>query len=441
VPRADQISLDPVVLAFAAGAMLLTAFVCALAPAWFVLSRDLLSSVRGAAHSTTGDRAVVASRRAVLVLQVAVVVVLLVGSGLLLRSFWRLQHVDLGFSADGVVTMEMRLLNPKYREPGRLAAFNRELLQRMRAVPGVANASVTTAVPMRGVDFMMVIGPEGQTALPGNARWVDPEYFKIMHLRLLAGRIFTDGDTATSEPVTVVSESYGRRYFGAASPLGRTLKTSDGRFRIIGVVRDTRYANAAREPFPAFYLSVSQDPSELLCLVAEPQPGMRAAVVDGMRTAIQALDAEQPVEGITTIDQIVSQSTADRRFYAVATGAFAFVALALAIAGVFGVVSRTVGERKRELAIRAALGAEPRRLVTAVYGYGVVPAAIGTAIGLAVAFAASRLLQSFLFEIAPTDAATYAGATALVIAVTAAACYLPARRALRVPPMLVLKTD
>jgi len=441
VPRADQISMDPAVLAFATGAMLLTAFVCALAPAWFVLSRDLLSSVRGAALSTTGDRSVVAWRRGVLVLQVAVVVFLLVGSGLLLRSFWRLQHVDLGFSADGVVTMEMRLLNPKYFDPGRLAAFNRELMERVRGIPGVANAGVTTAVPMRGVDFRMLIGPEGQKKQVGNARTVDPEYFKILHLRLIAGRVFTNADTAASEPVVVVSESYGRQYFGAASPLGRILKSSDSQYRIVGVVADTRYADAARDPYPAFYIPLSQDPSTLLCLIAEPRPGMRAAVADGMRAAVQALDPEQPVEGITTIDQIVSASTADRRFYAVATGAFALVALALAIAGVFGVVSRTVGERRRELAIRVALGAAPRRLLAAVYGYGVVPAAIGTGIGLAGAFAASRLLRSFLFEIAPTDATTYAGSAAVIFLVTAAACYLPARRTLRVPPMLVLKTD
>jgi len=287
----------------------------------------------------------------------------------------------------------------------------------------------------------MLIGPEGQKKQVGNARTVDPEYFKILHLRLIAGRVFTNADTAASEPVVVVSESYGRQYFGAASPLGRILKSSDSQYRIVGVVADTRYADAARDPYPAFYIPLSQDPSTLLCLIAEPRPGMRAAVADGMRAAVQALDPEQPVEGITTIDQIVSASTADRRFYAVATGAFALVALALAIAGVFGVVSRTVGERRRELAIRVALGAAPRRLLAAVYGYGVVPAAIGTGIGLAGAFAASRLLRSFLFEIAPTDATTYAGSAAVIFLVTAAACYLPARRTLRVPPMLVLKTD
>jgi putative ABC transport system permease protein len=441
VPRADQIRLDPAVMLFSAALMLVTALLCALGPAIFVLRRDLLATVRSASPSTTADRGVMASRRAVLVVQVAVVVLLLVSSALLLRSFWKLQHVDLGFSADGVVTMEMRLINPKYRREGSVAAFNEALLSRVRAVPGVARAGVSTAVPMRGVDFRIVIGPQGQTPQVGAGRTVDPEFFRIMNLRLIAGRTFTDADTAGSEPVVVVSVSYGRRYFGDASPIGRALRMDDRDLRIVGVVGDTRYADAAREAFPAFYMPLAQHPSALLCVVAEPQPGMTAAVARGLREAVRALDPEQPVQDITTIDQIVSQSTSDRRFYAVSTTGFALVALALAIAGVFGVVARTVSERRRELAIRVALGAEPRRLLRLVYGYGLVPAAIGTCVGLAASLAAARWLRSFLFEIAPTDSRSFGAAAALILLVTAAACYLPARRALRMAPMHVLKSD
>jgi putative ABC transport system permease protein len=441
VPRADLIQLDPAVLAFALGAMLVTAFVSSLAPAVFVMRRDLLATVRLASHSTTGDRGVVASRRAVLALQVAVVVLLLVCSGLLLRSFWRLQHVDLGFRAEGVVTMEMRLLNPTYREPARLDAFREHLLSQVRAIPGVARAGLTTAVPMRGVDFMYVIGPAGQRALMGNARMVDPEYFNVMNLRLLAGRTFTDADKAGSEPVIVVSQSYARRYFGDASPLGQTLQASDRQYRIVGMVADVRYASVAREPFPAVYMPATQERAWLICLVVEPRPGSRAAVVDALRGAVHRIDPEQPVEGITTIDQLVTDSTADRRFYAVSTGAFAAVALLLAVAGVFGVVARTVTERRRELAIRVALGADPRRLGRLVLGYGFLPASVGTFAGLAAAFGVSRLLRTFLFEIAPTDPATYAAAAALVLGVTVLACYLPARRTLRLAPMAVLKSD
>jgi putative ABC transport system permease protein len=164
-------------------------------------------------------------------------------------------------------------------------------------------------------------------------------------------------------------------------------------------------------------------------------------VAEGLRRAIQALDPEQPVGGLTTIGEILSESTADRRFYALATGAFGVVALALAVAGVFGVVARTVTERRRELAIRVALGAEPRRLLRLVYGYGLLPAGLGTIAGLAAAFVVSRALESLLFEITPHDAATYVAAAAVVLAVTSVACYLPARRTLRMQPMAVLKSD
>ena len=440
VPRVDQIGVDPMVLGFAGLLMLLTTAVCGVGPAWIVLRRDLLDEVRRAPASSTGDRAILLSRRLIVSGQVAIVVLLLVGSSLLLRSFWRLQQVDLGFTTGDVVTMETRLVGPRFWKPGRIAAFQQDLLARVRAVPGVARAGLTTAVPMRGVDFVMSVGSKGGPNQAGNMRSVDPEFFRVMQLPLKAGRFLDARDTATSEPVAVVSESYGRLHFGSASPLDRILDI-DRDVRIVGVVGDVRYADVTRDPYPAFYLPSAQHPTEIICLVIEPQPGALASVVSGLRAAAQAVDPNQPVEGITTIKQIVSQSTADRRFYAVTTGAFASVALLLAIAGIFGVVSRTVSERKRELAIRVALGAEPRRLLRLVYGYGLIPAAAGTLAGLAAAYAGSRLMRGFLFDIAPTDVATFAGAAVTVLAVTALACYLPARRTLRVQPMVVLKSD
>jgi putative ABC transport system permease protein len=241
--------------------------------------------------------------------------------------------------------------------------------------------------------------------------------------------------------VAVVSRSYGRQFFGDESPIGRTLRATRHDIRIVGVVDDTRYRRVDREPAPALYLPLAQDPNTVVCLVVEPQPGMRAAVSGALRGVVAALDPEQPVEGITTIDQIVSQSTADRRFYAVTTAAFGGVALALAIAGVFGVVARTIAERRRELAIRVALGAEPRRLLGRVYSYGLVPAMAGTAIGLVASAVLARTLSSFLFEIAPTDGVSFAAAAAIVLLVTTAACYLPARRTVRLPPMAVLKSE
>jgi putative ABC transport system permease protein len=291
---------------------------------------------------------------------------------------------------------------------------------------------------MRDSEPTITIGPAGQQAQPGRLRSVDPDYFEIMHLRLRAGRLFMAQDT---EPVAVVSESYGRQFFGNDSPVGRTLRSDDRDVRIVGVVSDIRYADPSRAAFPALYRPFSQEPTWRFSLLVEPEPGMEAPVVAGIRTGVRAIDPTQPVGGLTTIDQLVSESTAERRLYAVSTGAFAAVALALAIAGVFGVVARTVSERRREIAIRVALGAEPRRMVRLVYGYGLLPAAAGTLAGLSLALASSRLLRGFLFEIAPNDFVTFAAAASIVLAVTAAACYLPARRTLQVQPMAILTSE
>ncbi len=441
VPRGSEIGIDWQVLAFAIGATAITTLVCGLTPAWLALRRDVQSALRQASGTATADRALSKSRSLVVGVQVAVVLILLVGASLLLKSFWRMQHVDLGFNARGIITMEMRLISANYRQPGRIAAFEQDLLARVREVPGVEQASLTTAVPMRGVDFLWVVGPKGGRTRPGNMRSVDPDYFRLMRVPLRAGRLFTRTDTAASQKVMIVSESYGRSHFGSQSALGRALDIDGNQTEIVGVVGDVRMVDVTRDAAPAFYLPRSQQPNELLCLLVSPAAGAGARVVAGVRAAIQSLDPEQPVEGITTIDAILAQSTSEKRFYALATGAFAGVALLLAVAGLFGVVSRSVTERRREIAIRMALGADRLRLQRLVFGYGLTPVIAGIVLGLATALAGSRVLRGFLFEIGPTDPATYVGAAALVALVATAACYLPARRAIRIEPMAVLKSE
>ena len=442
VPRTEQITIDGLVLLFAFCATAATAIVCGVVPAVVAMRGDLLAAVRRAGATATADRGVVLWRRAVISLQVAVVLLLLVGAGLLLNSFWRLQNVPLGFDADDVLTLEMRLLHAKYRQKGRAEAFQDDLLARVRALPGVQSAGITTAVPMRGVDFMYVIGPRGGKRKPGNLRAIDPSYFEIMQIPLRAGRIFTAADTATAPPVIVVSESYGRLHFGDQSPVGQRLEIDDGKeAEIVGVAGDVRYFEVARNPAPAFYRPRAQNPIELVCLIVRPQPSMRTEVAAALRDAVRAVDPEQPVEGLTTIGDIVSESTADRRFYAIATAAFASVALLLAVAGLFGVVSRSVTERRREFAIRSALGADSMRIMRLIVVHGLVPVAAGAIAGLAGAYLGSRLLTKFLFEVTPTDALTYSVAGGLVVVVALAACLVPARRALRVPPMVVLKGE
>ena len=442
VPRTDQMTIDGGVLLFALGATIVTAIVCGLTPGLIAVRHDLISAVRRAGVSATGDRGIAALRMAVVGLQVAVVIVLLVGSGLLLHSFWRLQNVPLGFDAGDVLTFETRLLNPKYREKGRVAAFEQELLVHVRRLPGVQSASISTAVPMRGVDFVRVIGPKGRRARWGYARTVDPDYFRIMKIPLLRGRLFTAADAPGAPPVILVSESYGRAHFGREDPIGRRLVIDDKREAdIIGVVGDVRYSSVDRQPAQAYYLPRAQNSSELICLLVRPQAGMRAQVASTLRDVVRRIDPEQPIEGLTTISELVSQSTADRRFYAIATGAFASVALLLAIAGVFGAVSRSVAERRREIAIRVALGADARAVIRLVSTYGLLPVLLGSLAGVIGAQASSAGLESLLFEITPADPATYAAAAGLILIVGLAACLIPAVRASRMPPMAALKSE
>ncbi len=316
------------------------------------------------------------------------------------------------------------------------------MLERVRTVPGVERASLTTSVPMRGVDFTHVIGPKGRPARPGHMRSVDPEYFALMRIPVLAGRAFDRTDTATSPPAIVVSQSYGRLHFGNLNPVGRRLQIGDKEeAEIVGVVGDVRAADVAREPAPAFYRPRAQESVELICLVVRSAPGARAAVIAGVRDAIHDLDPEQPVQNISTIDAIVARSTSEERFYALATGAFAAIAVLLAVTGLFGVVSRSVSERRREIAIRVALGADARSLFRLVFAYGLTPVIFGMFAGLWAAVSASRLLQRFLFEVQPTDPLTLAAVSGLLIAVACAACYLPARKAISVEPMAALKSE
>ncbi|HVL66002.1 MAG TPA: ADOP family duplicated permease [Vicinamibacterales bacterium] len=441
VPRTDLIRLSLPVLLFALGVTSLTALVCGVTPALLTQRRDLLVWIRRSGGAHTGAASVLRWRGAIVGVQVAVVLVLLVAASLLLHSFWRLQRVPLGFEARDVLTLETRLYNPKYRGARNVAAFEAELLARVRNLPGVERASISTAVPMRGVDFTFVVGPVGGKPRPGQMRSVDPDYFEVLGIRLLAGRLFTEDDRAGSPRVMVVSEAYGHQHFGSESPLGRRIDIDDAPVEIIGVVSDVRYATVAGDPAPAFYLPRAQQPSDLICLLVKPRPGMQAAVAEGLRHVVTAIDPEQPARGLTTLAALVSDSTADRRLYAFASGAFAAVALLLAVAGLFGIVSRAVTERRRELAIRAAVGADASRLLRLVLGYGLLPVLAGSVAGLVAAAAAARLLRAFLFEITATDPASYAAAAVVVVAAAALACLRPAWRAARLQPMAVLRNE
>jgi putative ABC transport system permease protein len=437
-----------VVLGAATLVTVATALVSGMAPAWLAQREAAQPAFRRSSATMTGDRHMTLWRRAIVVTQVSVVCVLLVTAGLLLHSFWRMQQVNLGFNGSDLLTIEMRLTNPKYHlrgRQGRIAEFQQRLMERVRALPGVEQASMTTAIPMSGgTDWMYAIRPVGGRARSfANMRVVDHEFFAVMRIPLVAGRLFTPADDARVARVAIVSDQYARALFGDGPAIGRHLDLEqDGQAQIVGVVADVRHEDVKTAAIPGLYFPRAQMESELISLVVRPAPGAGgAALTAAIRGVVQELDPEQPIDQLGSIAALLGRNTSEERFYTVTTAGFAATAVLLALVGLTGVVGRTVTERLREHALRIALGAEPQRLVVRAIVHAMLPVFAGLALGVVAARSTSRLAEGLLFDVSPLDPATYAVTAALLTTAAVVACYLPARRALRIEPMSVLKSE
>ncbi len=434
--RADEMAVEPGLLLVPAAAATLVTLLSLVAPILHGSRVEVAQVLKGSSGSPSATR----WRFAFIALQANVATWLLVGAALLLISFWRLGRVDLGFDGNRVLTAEMRLIDPKYSDDGAAARFQQEVIERVRALPGVREAGVTSAVPFRGVDWMYRYKRVGYEKIyMANVREVDPAYFSVMRLVLLRGRLLTDRDTVSSEPVLVISESVARQVFPGEEPIGKRLDPL-GPHTIVGVVKDVRYKGLDQPPSPAIYVPAAQSPSELVCLV------LRTAV-DGdrmgaaLRSVVHQVDPAVPVMDVTTVSQIVSESVADRRFYTAVISAFAALAVLLTATGLVVVIARSVAERRRELAIRCALGAQSRELMGLVIRQGLTPVILGAAIGLAGAWAGARILERFLFGVTLHEPAVYAGAGVFTVAIAALACFLPARHAGTLPPAAALQSE
>jgi putative ABC transport system permease protein len=450
VPRADEMAVNVWMITFAAAAATLVTVLAALVPALQGSRQDLVTSLKQASGTASASRGALRWRLSLVGLQAAVATALLVGAALLLLSFWRLGRVDLGFEADGVWTVEMRMLDPRFFGPGGMAPFQNALVDRVRAIPGVVEVGLTTAVPFRGVDFLRTYdapgcehGP-GDPAPPGcqarsigaQTRTVDPAFFSIMRMTLLRGRLLQPTDGAGSPNVMVVSDSFAREMFGDRDPIGQRLDR--GQVEIVGVVADVRYERFDREARAAVYYPRAQRNDSLVCLIVRAAPGA-GAIEPALRAAVRDVDPTVPAMDITTIDRILSASVSDRRFYTTTTGAFAGLALVLTGVGLVVIVARSVVERRRETAIRAALGARAGQLVGLIARQGLAPVLAGVAVGLTGAWFGAAILEPFLFQITIHEPAVYAAAGALVAGIGAAACLLPAWRLIGYAPALVLK--
>ena len=449
IPRLEQTVVDNAVLAFIAIVAVCVGILFGLAPAflgWRDNVSDMLKHAVARTSTGAGSRRV---RQALVAGQLAMAVMLLTGAGLLVRSFVQVANLELGFRAPNVLMAFVQLSGSRYDAPERQAAFYTALVERIEALPGIAAAAVSNSVPLTGVNdqggvhIEGLVLPRGQEAPAGNRPRVSPHYFDAMGIRLLEGRLFDERDRRDTTPVAIVSELAARAYWpdGAIGKRVVIEETDGAAWReVIGVVQSTRHFGVEMPQKAEFYVPQAQAASPFMQLVVRTN-GDPLAVIPAVRRAVAALDPEQTVVGFDTMEQVLTGSTAQRRFQLVLVVAFAMMALLLAAIGVYAAMSHMVGHRRREIGVRLALGAKPSEVVTLILRNGLRVTAVGAAAGLAGAAMISRFLAGLLYGVSPLDLATYAGVTAILLVVANLAAYVPSRAAGRVDPLVILSDE
>jgi predicted permease len=445
LPGMAEATLHPVVLVFSMLLALATGVVFGLVPAIAVIRGNAATilkddSTRGSAGRGTG-----ATRTTLVVLETALALMLLVSAGLLIKSFARLQSVSPGFSTENVLTAQLSVPSTRYPDADVRRAFWARLLEKARAIPGVSSAGYTSNVPFNGSVSSGSYSIVGYTPGPGEPEphgrqeIVGGDYFKAMQIPLLQGRLFNDGDTATSQPVVVIDEYLVNRYFRTRSPLEQQIRRGPTTFTIVGVVGTINSIDLGQPVTKErIYYPVTQQarPSMALVIKTGLDP---LTLVSQVRAAVQSLDPEQPIADVRTMDQWVMRSLEVRRAPMLLLTLFGAVALVLSTIGIYGVIAYGVTQRFREFGIRQALGADRRSILTLVLRRGMATTAVGLGLGLAGAFAVTSMLESQLFGVSSRDATIFAGVTLLLLAVALLACYIPARRATLVEPVRALR--
>jgi putative ABC transport system permease protein len=450
LPRSNEVGLDWRVATFTAALSLLTGVFFGLIPALQSSRVDLQSALKDGAGAGGGAQTNWL-RSALVVMEVAATLVLLIGAGLLIKSFIRLYETDLGFKAEKVLTMSLALPLAKYPDVQAAAAFHQKLVDRVASLPGARAAGVINYLPLQQWGFNGGIAIDGQGPYePGRGplaefRAISPDYFRTMGVPLISGRSFTPQDQSNSAPVVIVNQALAQRYLSGQDPIGKRIRSVGNNWRtVVGVVGDVRQSGvtqlARAEVFvpvtQAIWTSLTQTMS--LAVRAEAEPG---ALISAVRNAVKEIDPAQPVFNVKTMEAVVADSVSDRRLNMLLLGIFATVALTLAVTGIYSVMSYTVSQSTREIGVRMALGARPMDVLKLVAGQGMSLTFAGVVLGVAGAFGLTRLMATLLYGVTATDPLTFAIVSALLVIVALLACLLPARRATKVDPMVALRNE
>jgi putative ABC transport system permease protein len=446
------VNLNSAVLVFVAGVVALAAFIFGLAPALHSTKPDVQSELKEGGRTSSGGVAQNRLRGALAVAEISLALILLIGAGLMMKSLYRLLEVDPGFRPARVLTMGMDLRAQQYSQDPAVLNFWQQLIDRVSALPGVQSAAVGSAIPLTNSHGRSDITIEGMALpTPGNyphpdVHVVSPEYVATLGIPLLRGRTFTDQDNEKAPLAGMINAMVAHRFFPNEDPIGKRFMfghpSSDPPkwYTIVGVVSDTRLYGLANPARLEVYLPFRQNPRNSMALVVKSGANP-ASLTSAVREVVQSIDKDQPVFAISTMEELVRNSVATRRMTLVLLGLFSGLALILGAIGIYGVISYSVAQRTHEIGIRMALGAPRGDVFRLVVGEGLKLAGVGIAIGIAAAFGLARLMSSLLYGISATDFETFMGVAVLLALVALLACYVPARRAMRVDPTVALRYE
>ncbi|HEY0321330.1 MAG TPA: ABC transporter permease [Pyrinomonadaceae bacterium] len=456
ISELGEVGLNPTVLWFTLAMSLLTGVVFGLAPAIQASNPNLHETLKDAARGASAGLHRNRMRSLLVISEFSLALMLLISAALLIRSFWQLQTVDPGFGSENILTARLWLPQPNQPETGpyfkheRRAQLYRQVIERVAALPGVQSVGGVSQLPLDGVQPTNSFTIEGKSSDPTEVRaaqsmLASPGYFNTLGIPLIKGRLFTEQDDEKAQPVAVVNQTLAQRFFPGEDPVGKRIQMRSTRTQapwvtIIGIVHDVKTEGLDVETKPQVYQTVLQASNLSLALVirTSSDPGALSEVV---RREVRAVDSDLPVFGVRTMEQVMAKTVSQRRFAMVLLGVFASIALALSATGLYGVLAYSVSQRTREIGIRMALGASPGDVLRMVIAQGLILTFAGVAVGLAGAFVVTRFLSSLLFGVSPRDPVTFACITLLLSVVALLACYVPARRATKVDPMIALRYE